>query len=164
MYILSDKIVTTRKPHVCSACCRRFETGAKMRTQVNTSDGLVTWRECETCQKLLSKYRSRFEDDYDHMCYEGCVNEVLERGQTPEDLLSNLENYQPIDIYAPQDTKVKYTGRGGYDHHKEYANKYLKVDEIYTIDRTDVGGWHTDVYLKEVPGKAFNSVHFVNAE
>ena len=59
-------------------------------------------------------------------------------------------------------TKVKYTGEGGYAHHKEHANKHLKVGEVYTIDQTDVGEWHTDVYLKEVPNQAFNSVHFVN--
>jgi hypothetical protein len=79
--------------------------------------------------------------------------------------VSTSTDYQePIDIYSEEGTKVKYTGKGGYDHHKEHANKHLKVGEIYTIDHTDVGGWHTDVYLKEVPNQAFNSVHFVNAE
>jgi rubredoxin len=90
MDILSDKIVTTRKKHRCSACGRIFEAGTKMRTQVNTSDGLQTWRECPTCQELLSKHRSKFEDDYEHLCYEFCVNEVLEKGQTPEELLASL--------------------------------------------------------------------------
>ena len=90
MDILSDKIVTTRKKHRCSACGRNFEAGTKMRTQVNTSDGLQTWRECPTCQELLSKHRSKFEDDYEHLCYEFCVNEVLEKGQTPEELLASL--------------------------------------------------------------------------
>ena len=78
--------------------------------------------------------------------------------------VSGTDYQEPIDIYSKEGTKVKYTGEGGYDHHKEYANKHLKVGEIYTIDYTDVGGWHTDVYLKEVPDKAFNSVHFVDAE
>lgn len=87
MYILSDKVVTTRKKHMCNACLRIFEAGIKMRTQVNTSDGLITWRQCPTCEELLSKHRSKFEDDYDHLCYEGCVDEVLEQGQTPEELL-----------------------------------------------------------------------------
>lgn len=74
------------------------------------------------------------------------------------------EYQEPIDIYSEEGTKVKYTGEGGYDHHKKQANKHLKVGEIYTIEYTDVGGWHTDVYLKEVPNQAFNSVHFVDAE
>ena len=89
MRILSDKIVTTRKKHRCNACGRMFEAGTKMRTQVNTSDGLITWRECPTCQILLSKYRDYFEDS-DGICNENCVNEILEQGQTPEDLLNEL--------------------------------------------------------------------------
>jgi hypothetical protein len=66
-----------------------------------------------------------------------------------------------MDIYSKKGTKVKYTGEGGYDHHKKHADKYLKTGETYTVDYTDVGGWHTDVYLEEVPTQAFNSVHFV---
>ena len=69
-----------------------------------------------------------------------------------------------MDIYAKEGTKVKYTGTGGYDHHKEHANKYLKKDEIYTVLRTEVGGWHTDVFLQEVPNQCFNSTHFVNTK
>lgn len=70
---------------------------------------------------------------------------------------------EPIDIYSKEGTKVKYTGEGGYDHHRDHADTYLIVGEIYTIDHTDVSNWHTDVYLKEVPNEAFNSVHFINA-
>ena len=91
MDILSDKIVTTRKQHRCNACGRLFEKGTKMRTQVNTLDGIQTWRECPTCNKLLTKHRKHFEDDYDHVCYDSCVNEVLERGQTPEQLLCAMD-------------------------------------------------------------------------
>lgn len=92
MDILSDKIVETRKKHNCNACGRIFDKGTKMRTQVNTFDGIGTWRECQTCTELLSKYRSLFKDDYDHICYSNCVIEVCERGQTPEQLLSLLDN------------------------------------------------------------------------
>lgn len=91
MDILSDKIVTTRKKHMCNACGRAFEKGTRMRTQVNTMDGIQTWRECPTCEQLLGKHRSHFEDDFDHVCYEFCVNEILERWQTPEELLSVLD-------------------------------------------------------------------------
>lgn len=90
MDILRDKIVKTRKKHNCSACWRVFDKGTQMRTKVNTFDGIVTWRECPTCTELLQKYRSLFEDDYDRMAYEGCVNEALYRGQTPEQLLMFL--------------------------------------------------------------------------
>lgn len=91
MDVLSDKVVITRIKHHCSACGRLFDKGIKMRTQVNTSDGLQVWRECPTCQELLSTYRDFFEDA-DRICYSGCVNESLDSGQTPEELLSALVN------------------------------------------------------------------------
>ena len=93
MDILSDKIVTTRKKHMCNACGRTFEKGTKMRTQVNTFEGTIgSWRECPTCEQLLRKYRSKFVDyDYENVAYEFCVNEVLEKSQTPEELLIELD-------------------------------------------------------------------------
>lgn len=90
MIILSDKIVITRKEHMCNACGRFFEAGTKMRTQVNTCDGIQTWRECPTCNKLLSKYRSFF-DDGENDLYEFCVLNNLAKEQTPEQLLAFLE-------------------------------------------------------------------------
>jgi len=93
MAILSDKIVKTHKKHYCSACGRAFKKGTMMRTQVNTMDGIQAWRECPTCMELLSKYRSYFEDDYDNICYSGCVSESLEQGQTPEKLLNILSQH-----------------------------------------------------------------------
>lgn len=90
MVILSDKIVITRKKHQCSACERVFEAGTKMRKQVNTFDGIGTWRECPTCQLLLSEHRERFSD-YDNTCSYGCVSEELNWEQTPEDLLIQLD-------------------------------------------------------------------------
>lgn len=92
MYILSDKIVTTRKEHKCNACLRVFKPGTRMKTQVNTFDGIGVWRLCPTCQVLLKNFKSYFEDDYDYLFHEGCVNEMLQLGQTPEELLNNLNN------------------------------------------------------------------------
>lgn len=89
MNILSDKIVITRKKNMCNACCRRFDKGTSMRTQVNTYDGIQVWRECPTCQILLSKHRKNFADDY-NICEEGCVNDVKENCETPEELLIRL--------------------------------------------------------------------------
>jgi len=68
-----------------------------------------------------------------------------------------------MDIYAKEGTKVIYTGENGYDHDREHADKYLTKDAVYTVDNTDVEGWHTSVYLKEFPEIAFNSVHFEEA-
>jgi hypothetical protein len=72
-----------------------------------------------------------------------------------------------MNIYAKEGHKVIVTKQGinsGYDHHKKTAKKYLRVGNIYTVEYTSVGGWHTDVYLKEIPNVAFNSVHFDDAE
>ena len=91
MYILSDKIVITRKKHRCNACGRLFEKGTKMRTQINTYEGIQAWRECPTCEELLKKHYSHFEDG-DGMCLVNCVYESLERGQSPEELLNLLNN------------------------------------------------------------------------
>ena len=88
--ILSDKIVRTNKKHMCSACGRIFQKGTMMRTQVNTYDGIQTWRECPTCQQLLKKYAEQFESS-DNMFEEFCVMNTLEQKQTPEYLLNSLE-------------------------------------------------------------------------
>ncbi len=69
-----------------------------------------------------------------------------------------------MDIYAEEGKRVKYTGKNGYEYDKEHANKHLKVGEIYTVENTYVSGWHTDVWLKEVPNEKFNSVHFEGVE
>ena len=65
-----------------------------------------------------------------------------------------------MNIYAPYGTKVVYTGQGGSDSEKEFGNKWLRMGTEYTIDRTVVHNWHTDVYLVEEPNKTFNSVQF----
>jgi hypothetical protein len=64
-----------------------------------------------------------------------------------------------------QTDKVKVDNlSGGYPHHQEVAKKHLSIGNIYTIEETEVDNWHTDVYLKEFPGIAFNSVFFEDAE
>lgn len=45
--------------------------------------------------------------------------------------------------------KVRYLNEHGYDHNREYANKFLTSGGIYTIDWCDVHDYSTDVYLKE---------------
>jgi len=66
-----------------------------------------------------------------------------------------------MDIYAEPGTKVRFAyPDNGYDFHKKVAAKHLTEGEIYTVKITDVGSFHTDVYLNEVPGVAFNSVMF----
>lgn len=67
----------------------------------------------------------------------------------------------PMSIYAREDEKVVLTHpNNGYDYDKLKANKYLKLGEVYTVSKTVVNGWTTDVYLKEIPDVSFNSVQF----
>ena len=68
-----------------------------------------------------------------------------------------------MDLYANEGYRVTVTEQTinwGWESDKEKANKYLKPGEVYTVLRTEVGGWHTDVWLKEIPNVYFNSVHF----
>ena len=66
-----------------------------------------------------------------------------------------------MDIYAKKGTKVIFSNpEGGYDPHIETAKKHLEVGKEYTVDHTEVGDFHTDVYLEEVPKVAFNSCLF----
>ncbi|MEK0313719.1 hypothetical protein [Cohnella sp. 56] len=59
-------------------------------------------------------------------------------------------------------SKIRFTGKGGYDSENERANRMLVVGESYTLESIDVGGWRSEVHLKEIPGARFNSVMFQN--
>ncbi len=66
-----------------------------------------------------------------------------------------------MNIYALKGHKVKATSLNqGYQYHIENAEKYLKLDQIYTVDRTEVASSKTEVYLQEFPDIPFNSTMF----
>lgn len=65
-------------------------------------------------------------------------------------------SFETMNIYSTSGTKVRYKNRNGYDGDREF----LKENGIYTVDYTEVGGFHTSVYLREVPERSFNSVMF----
>lgn len=68
---------------------------------------------------------------------------------------------ETMDIHARKGTKVKYSyPTFGYKYQQEKALKFLKVGNIYTIDRTEVHSSFTHVYFEEIPGIPFNSVFF----
>lgn len=73
--------------------------------------------------------------------------------------MSDPLNYMRID--APEGTKVRWAfHEAGYPNDQVHAAKHLKFSNTYTVDETVIHTWSTDVYLKEVPGVAFNSVIF----
>lgn len=65
-----------------------------------------------------------------------------------------------MNIYAKKGDKVIYLSENGYDSDKEYADTILKKGETYTVGKTVVHSWMTDVYLEEFPDHIFNSVMF----
>jgi len=65
-----------------------------------------------------------------------------------------------MNIDAKKGTKILFTGKGGYDSDKEYANKHLTVDEIYTVDKILIDNWSSTIILEEFPFKSFNTVMF----
>jgi hypothetical protein len=72
-----------------------------------------------------------------------------------------------MDIFkAVSDGKIVfYYPQNGMKGDVDRAEKYqLKVGKTYTIDFVDTGSWSTDVFLKEIPNVAFNSVQFVDLQ
>jgi hypothetical protein len=66
-------------------------------------------------------------------------------------------------IYSKKGSKIIFKHENyGYSSHQETAKKHLKLGETYTVNHADIDGWHTNVYLDEVPNVAFNSVMFEN--
>jgi hypothetical protein len=71
-----------------------------------------------------------------------------------------------MNIYAKEGAKVKGVFRdgaitGGYESDQKHAMKFITEGQVYTVERTEVSSWSTEVILKEFPGKFFNSVHFI---
>ena len=66
-----------------------------------------------------------------------------------------------MNIYALKGHKVRCDNiTAGFINERETAAEYLKLGQEYTVERTEVGSWKTDVYLVEFPGVAFNSCMF----
>jgi hypothetical protein len=63
-------------------------------------------------------------------------------------------------LHCKHGDKIRFTGNGGYESDKFRADKYLTVDEIYTLDIIDMGDYFSDVYLVEVPHIDFNTCMF----
>lgn len=89
---LTSKIVITRKTHVCFSCLRKFEAGVEMRYWAGIHDGdFNSIYSCCTCQKVMEWATSNNGyDDYYEGYPEGFVHEMLDHGQTPEQLLAKL--------------------------------------------------------------------------
>lgn len=70
-----------------------------------------------------------------------------------------------MNIYAKNGHKVIFAyPTHGRKSCQKLAERYLEHGEIYTVDFTDVGQSHTNVFLKEFPHVGFNSVLFKDAQ
>lgn len=66
-----------------------------------------------------------------------------------------------MNIFSLKGHKVKCINLNtGYDYEQKTAQKYLVIGKEYTIDKTNVEGWYTNVYLEEFPNIIFNSTFF----
>lgn len=66
-----------------------------------------------------------------------------------------------MNIYALKGHKVICeTTQSGYNYQTEVAEKYLEVGKEYTVERTEVESWYTNVWLQEFPDVKFNSTCF----
>lgn len=86
------------------------------------------------------------------------------RNQWGDDLNKYLGFDRGMDLWSKPGAKVvAWKPDAGYDADRQKFRQFLTIGNEYTIDHTEVGDCHTDVYLVEVPKVAFNSVHFINA-
>lgn len=70
-----------------------------------------------------------------------------------------------IPIDAPLGTRVVYANpESGFDPQIALGKAHLSIGAEYTIERTEIHSWHTDVFLRERPGVGFNSTLFDLAE
>jgi hypothetical protein len=40
------------------------------------------------------------------------------------------------------------------------ASENLELNKVYTVKDVEIHSWHTKIFLEEIEGKRFNSVHF----
>lgn len=76
-------------------------------------------------------------------------------------------NEPSMSVNAQRGHKVTVTERSianGYPLDEEKARRYLKVGQVYTVERMDVHDWSSTIVLQEIPGVEFNSVHFIDAK
>ena len=61
--VLRNKMVTTRKPHRCWGCLRKFPEGTKMTMNVTVDVIPFTSYWCETCEEIINEIGwEEFED------------------------------------------------------------------------------------------------------
>lgn len=61
---IRDKVVITRKEHMCWGCLKKFPPKTEMHSQTNVEDVIYTLYHCMDCQEELTKIDfSEYIDD-----------------------------------------------------------------------------------------------------
>lgn len=88
MTCLKNKTVLTKKMHRCFSCIRSFPAKTKMNYWVGIYEGdFNALYACVTCVEIMNMRQDENADGFEH----GFVNEMLEKDQTPEQLLEELK-------------------------------------------------------------------------
>ena len=70
-----------------------------------------------------------------------------------------------MDIYTKTGSKIVLAFYDkGMESDIKNAKKYLKLNDVYTLDKTEVYEDITFIYLSEFPGIRFNSLQFENIQ
>lgn len=80
----------------------------------------------------------------------------------------------PCSKCAKDQTDVLHCERGskvravaldaGFESDSKQAKALLVEGRIYEVEKVNVGGWISAIWLKEFPGQKFNTVHFERCE
>ena len=52
----------------------------------------------------------------------------------------------------------------GFGHDSKAANALLVKGQVYEVEKINISSWISAIWLKEFPGKKFNTVHFKRYE
>jgi hypothetical protein len=78
-----------------------------------------------------------------------------------EHMIEFLEPEATMNIYAQKDHKVRFLNKNGHTNEPENACVIGLIEgAVYTVEKTVVHSWSTEVYLQEFPSYSFNSVMF----
>ena len=80
----------------------------------------------------------------------------------------------PCSKCAKDQTNVLHCERGskviavdldaGFEYDSKLANDLLVKGQVYEVEKINIGSWISAIWLKEFPGKKFNTVHFKRYE
>lgn len=69
-----------------------------------------------------------------------------------------------MSLFTKEGEKVVYTGEGGWEYDKIYADKYLIVGEEYIVLAVEIGSSCSEVILEGFEDREFNTVMFKNID